>query len=103
MFCFFASGLKINVHKSNLMGFGVQYSIVEDVAGSIGCVSSKARFTYLGLMVRGNMSRVDLWDIVIRKVTSKLSNWKAKTLSVGHIDINKINFGCSPDVFYVSF
>lgn len=52
------------------------------MAGSIGCVPSKAPFTYLGLMVGGNMSRIASWDVVIEKVTSKLSYWKAKSLSV---------------------
>lgn len=56
---------------------------VEDMANSIGCVPSKVLFTYLGLMVGDNMSRIASWDVVILKVTSKLSNWNAKNLSVG--------------------
>ena len=39
--CFFlASSLKINLHKSKLIGVGVGYAIVEEVARLIGCAAS---------------------------------------------------------------
>lgn len=55
---FLASALNINVHKSNLVGFEFQLSVVEDVVGSIGCVPKKSPFKYLGLIMGGNMSRI---------------------------------------------
>ena len=76
------SGLRINVHKSTLMGFGVQFLVVEDVTVSIGCVHSKSLFYYLGHIVSGNIYHIVSWDDMIRRFTSKLSNWKDKTLSV---------------------
>ncbi|GJV48321.1 RNA-directed DNA polymerase, eukaryota [Tanacetum coccineum] len=52
--CFFlASGLKINLGKCILMGVGA------------------------------NMNRIAEWDEVIKKFKTRLSTWKAKTLSVG--------------------
>ena len=52
-------------------------------AQMIGCEASKTPFKYLGIMVGGNMNRLHAWDSVIEKVRARLSNWKAKTLSIG--------------------
>ncbi|GJT08559.1 RNA-directed DNA polymerase, eukaryota [Tanacetum coccineum] len=52
--CFsLASGLKINLQKSNLLGVGVTDSLVNEAAASIGCSVMKAPFKYLGVMVGG--------------------------------------------------
>ncbi|GKA67444.1 RNA-directed DNA polymerase, eukaryota [Tanacetum coccineum] len=58
--CFsLASGLKINLQKSNLLGVGVTGSLVNEAAASIGCSVMKAPFKYLGVMVGGNMSKIN--------------------------------------------
>ncbi|GJZ70972.1 RNA-directed DNA polymerase, eukaryota, reverse transcriptase zinc-binding domain protein, partial [Tanacetum coccineum] len=50
--CFsLASGLKINLQKSNLLGVGVTGSLVNEAVASIGCSVMKAPFKYLGVMV----------------------------------------------------
>nr|GEW96383.1 RNA-directed DNA polymerase, eukaryota [Tanacetum cinerariifolium] len=36
----------------------------------------------LGVKVRANMAHISSWNIVVQKVKSELSSWKAKTLSV---------------------
>ncbi|GJU04032.1 RNA-directed DNA polymerase, eukaryota [Tanacetum coccineum] len=82
--CFFlASGLKINVQKSSIFGVGVRSSDVHSMVVRYGCLASTLPFTYLGVKVGANMKRVNSWSEVVKKVTSKLSTWKAKTLSVG--------------------
>nr|GEZ20323.1 RNA-directed DNA polymerase, eukaryota, reverse transcriptase zinc-binding domain protein [Tanacetum cinerariifolium] len=59
--CFhMASGLKININKSKLMG----YDVHSDEVG-------------------GRMERINSWDDVVSKVTSRLSKWKLKVLSRG--------------------
>nr|GEW62821.1 hypothetical protein [Tanacetum cinerariifolium] len=56
--CFqLASGLKINMQKSQVMGVGVT--------------------------VRNHMSRHSAWSTIIQKIRSRLSIWKAKTLFIG--------------------
>ncbi|GJR89914.1 RNA-directed DNA polymerase, eukaryota, reverse transcriptase zinc-binding domain protein [Tanacetum coccineum] len=50
---------------------------------NIGCMASNLPFTYLGVKVGANMTHINSWQEVIQKVTSKLSKWKAKALSVG--------------------
>ncbi|GKA02292.1 RNA-directed DNA polymerase, eukaryota, reverse transcriptase zinc-binding domain protein [Tanacetum coccineum] len=82
--CFFlASGLKINLNKIKLMGIGVNKSVVESAANLIGCSILYSPFNYLGVKVGANMSRISSWDDVVAKVSSRLSKWKIKTLSIG--------------------
>ncbi|GJV58972.1 RNA-directed DNA polymerase, eukaryota [Tanacetum coccineum] len=69
--CFFlASGLKINLQKSKLMGLGVSSNVVNSAANLMGCSILQLPFNYL-------------WDDVISKVSSRLSKWKIKSLSIG--------------------
>ncbi|GKC30997.1 RNA-directed DNA polymerase, eukaryota [Tanacetum coccineum] len=50
--CFYlASGLKINLQKSKLMGIGVNTSVVETAANLIGCSILSSPFNYLGVKV----------------------------------------------------
>ena len=57
--CFYlVSGLKLNLVKSNLLGVGVPFEEVEGMTSVVGCRASKFPFTYLGLPVGENMTRV---------------------------------------------
>nr|GEW05057.1 RNA-directed DNA polymerase, eukaryota [Tanacetum cinerariifolium] len=61
--CFFmASGLKINIHKSKLIGIGVPHEEVISVANLIGCSTLSRPFNYLGVKVGGSSSRINYWD-----------------------------------------
>ncbi|GJT89695.1 hypothetical protein Tco_1078540 [Tanacetum coccineum] len=82
--CFFlASGLKINLHKSKLIGIGIPQAEVCSAAESIGCSTLVSPFSFLGVKVGGLMSRRSSWDEVIGKISSRLSKWKLKALSIG--------------------
>nr|GEU62946.1 zinc finger, PHD-type [Tanacetum cinerariifolium] len=82
--CFFlASGLKINVHKSQVLGVGIPRSLVVQAAASIRCAVMQSQFRYLGVMVGECMSRHKAWTDTMLKLRSRLSNWKVKTLSIG--------------------
>ncbi|GJS74599.1 RNA-directed DNA polymerase, eukaryota [Tanacetum coccineum] len=76
------AGLKINLHKSKLIGIGVPHNEVVLVADSIECLTFSMPFNFLGVKVGGIMSRCGSWDDVIGKLSSRLSNWKLKTLSI---------------------
>ncbi|GKD73276.1 RNA-directed DNA polymerase, eukaryota, reverse transcriptase zinc-binding domain protein [Tanacetum coccineum] len=65
------------------MGIGVNKSVVESAANLIGCSILYSPFNYLGIKVGANMSRISSWDDVVAKVSSRLSKWKIKTLSIG--------------------
>nr|GEV43498.1 RNA-directed DNA polymerase, eukaryota [Tanacetum cinerariifolium] len=96
--CFsLASGLKINVKKGHLLGVGVSNDTTVAAATNLGCAIMKAPFKYLGVMVGGNMSRIDAWDETLSKLMSRLSKWKSKTLSIcGRLTLLKSVCGSSP-------
>nr|GEZ43139.1 RNA-directed DNA polymerase, eukaryota [Tanacetum cinerariifolium] len=82
--CFqLASGLKINMTKSQIMGVGVPLDVLNQGASSIRCATMTLPFKYLGVTVGDQMSRHSAWFNVVQKINSRLSKWKAKTLSVG--------------------
>ncbi|GJZ74676.1 RNA-directed DNA polymerase, eukaryota, reverse transcriptase zinc-binding domain protein [Tanacetum coccineum] len=78
-----ASGLKINLLKSKLMGIDIPHNVVVSAARSIGCSVMHTPFNYLGVKVGAFTSRICSWDDVVAKLSSRLSKWKLKTLSIG--------------------
>ncbi|GJT20084.1 RNA-directed DNA polymerase, eukaryota [Tanacetum coccineum] len=96
--CFFlASRLKINIHKSQVLGVGIPRSLVVQAAASIGCAVMQSQFRYLGVMVGECMSRHKAWTDTVLKLRSRLSNWKVKTLSIGgRLTLLKSVLGASP-------
>nr|GEX75409.1 putative ribonuclease H protein At1g65750 family [Tanacetum cinerariifolium] len=53
---YLASGLKINIHKSNIYGIGVNDEDVSSMVHNVGCISGAFPFTYLGLPIGSNMN-----------------------------------------------
>nr|GEW90446.1 RNA-directed DNA polymerase, eukaryota [Tanacetum cinerariifolium] len=80
---YIASGLKINFHKSNVFGVGVSKSEVVSMAACTGCEAGSFPFSYLGLPIGSNMSRIANWQILIDRFKVRLSGWKANLLSIG--------------------
>nr|GEU47367.1 RNA-directed DNA polymerase, eukaryota, reverse transcriptase zinc-binding domain protein [Tanacetum cinerariifolium] len=78
-----ASGLRINMHKSQLMGISVDANLLKQAASKIGCMVLKTPFKYLGSRVGDLMSRIQSWSEIIEGMEARLSRWKLKTLSIG--------------------
>nr|GFA29610.1 RNA-directed DNA polymerase, eukaryota, reverse transcriptase zinc-binding domain protein [Tanacetum cinerariifolium] len=76
-----ASGLRINMTKSNLMSISVDSNKVKHVAAKI-CLVLKTPFNYLGSRVGDLMSRIQSWHDVTEGMHTRLSKWKLKTLSI---------------------
>nr|GEU54570.1 RNA-directed DNA polymerase, eukaryota, reverse transcriptase zinc-binding domain protein [Tanacetum cinerariifolium] len=70
-----ASGLRINMNISKLMGISVDISKVEQAAAKIGCLIFKTSFTYLGSRVGGIMSWIQSWNDIIENINSKKPSW----------------------------
>nr|GEW30841.1 hypothetical protein [Tanacetum cinerariifolium] len=75
--CFFlASGLKINIQKSQVFGVGVPRNIVNQATSLIGCAVMQNHFRYLGVMVGDSLSRKLAWaDTVWRFHSQDGSLW----------------------------
>ncbi|GJX55563.1 RNA-directed DNA polymerase, eukaryota, reverse transcriptase zinc-binding domain protein [Tanacetum coccineum] len=80
---FLATGLRINVQKSNIYGVGVSTEEVEDIGRVIGCSTGSFPFTYLGLPIGVSMNKINHWQDMIDKFENRLSKWKANVLSIG--------------------
>nr|GEV97721.1 RNA-directed DNA polymerase, eukaryota [Tanacetum cinerariifolium] len=78
-----ASGLRINMNKSKIMGISVAKFTVEQASTKIGCAILTVSFSYLGSKVGDLMSQSKAWNDIINKLTAGLSKWKMKTLSIG--------------------
>nr|GEU67494.1 RNA-directed DNA polymerase, eukaryota [Tanacetum cinerariifolium] len=68
-----ASGLRINMTKSKLLGIYVEDDKVKHVAAKIGCNTLKTLFSYLGSKVGGCMSRIQSWNETIERMSCRLS------------------------------
>ncbi|GJV50353.1 RNA-directed DNA polymerase, eukaryota, reverse transcriptase zinc-binding domain protein [Tanacetum coccineum] len=80
---YLASGLKINIHKSNIYGIGVNEDEVYNMASNAGCIAGNIPFNYLGLPIGSNMKSIASWKMLIDHFRSRLSTWKASLLSIG--------------------
>nr|GFB90776.1 RNA-directed DNA polymerase, eukaryota, reverse transcriptase zinc-binding domain protein [Tanacetum cinerariifolium] len=78
-----ASGLRMNMSKSKIMGIAINGDKLDQVAHRIGCGILEVPFTYLGSKVGGCMSRIQNWNDVVENMSYRLSKWKMKTLSIG--------------------
>nr|GEV54877.1 zinc finger CCCH domain-containing protein 34-like [Tanacetum cinerariifolium] len=96
--CFYlASGLKINLQKSQVLGVGIHKDVVNHGASLIGCDVMHTPFTYLGVIVGDHMVRTSAWASIIQKIQAWLSKWKSKTLSVsGRLTLLKLVLGVAP-------
>ncbi|GKD75092.1 reverse transcriptase domain, reverse transcriptase zinc-binding domain protein [Tanacetum coccineum] len=77
------SGLRVNFNNSKLYGLGVSDEELGSMASGMGCDIGEFSFTYLGLPIGENMSRVNAWKPVVDKFKNCLADWKAKTMSFG--------------------
>ncbi|GKE23085.1 hypothetical protein Tco_1434597 [Tanacetum coccineum] len=80
---YLASGLKINIYKSNIYGIGVNEDEVYNMASNAGCIVGNILFNYLGLPIGSNMKSFASWKMLIDHFCSRLSTWKASLLSIG--------------------
>jgi hypothetical protein len=77
------SGLKVNFHKSMLVGVNIGDSWLTEAASILGCTVGKVPFMYLGLPIGGDPLRLSLWEPIVTRIRIRLSRWKNRLLSFG--------------------
>ncbi|KEH15328.1 hypothetical protein MTR_1350s0010, partial [Medicago truncatula] len=77
------SGLKVNFHKSSLVGVNINASWLSEAASVLGCKVGKVPFLYLGLPIGGDPRRLLFWEPVVNRIKSRFSGWHSRFLSFG--------------------
>nr|KYP58018.1 hypothetical protein KK1_004308 [Cajanus cajan] len=69
------AGLKVNFHKSKLLGANIDLEILGPMANFLNCKVGHFSCSYLGLFIGANTNRLSTWK--------RLTKWKGKLLSFG--------------------
>lgn len=77
------SGLKVNFHKTSMIGINVEDSWLQSAAKALLCKTGSLPLTYLGLPIGGSLNRTAIWDPVLARMEKKLASWKGNLLSIG--------------------
>jgi hypothetical protein len=77
------SGLKINIHKSELFCYGEAKEAEHEYRNIFGCPVGEAPFHYLGILMHHTRIRNKDWKVIDERFEKKLSIWKSKMLSYG--------------------
>jgi hypothetical protein len=76
------SGLKVNFHKSLLVGLNIGGFVVVR-GGILNCKVGKIPFLYLGLLIGGDPRRLAFWEPVMSTIKYRMSGWQSRFLSFG--------------------
>ena len=77
-----ASGLRINLEKSELIPVG-RVESMDDLVGEFGCSLRSLPTTYLGMPLGAPFKSITVWDGVEERFRRRLSMWKRQYLSKG--------------------
>jgi len=83
------SGLKVNFHKSSLVGVNIKSSWFSEAAFVLGCKVGKIMFLYLGIPIGGDPRRLLFWEFVVNQIKTRLSGWQSR---LGGEDKRKISW-----------
>ncbi|KAK2360432.1 hypothetical protein QL285_085698 [Trifolium repens] len=77
------SGLKVNFHKSMLVGVNITDSWLHEAASALRCRVGKVPLLYLGMPIGGVSRRLGFWEPVLTRIRNRLSGWNSRFLSFG--------------------
>ena len=77
------TGLKVNFHKSLLVGINIADFWLNDATSILHCKVGKVPFLYLSLSIGGDPRRLVFWDLVLHTIKSRLLGWQSRFLSFG--------------------
>ena len=76
------SGLRINLHKSDIIPIG-PVDNVEELAKELVCGVGSISTSYLGLPLGAPHKAVGIWDAVEERFRKRLTSWKRQYTSKG--------------------
>jgi len=98
-----ASGLRVNFSKTKVGGLGLDESMLNVFSTTLNCKHMKIPFVYLGMPIGGNPRSTQFWQPMIEKVSTRLSIWKGKLISMaGRLCLIKSVLSALP-LYYLSF
>ncbi|RZB71032.1 LINE-1 retrotransposable element ORF2 protein [Glycine soja] len=77
------SGLRVNFHKSKLIGLNINEGFLESASIFLSCCMTLIPFKFLGVPVGANPRRRSTWKPVVDSMRAKLSCWRGRNLSIG--------------------
>nr|GEX65776.1 RNA-directed DNA polymerase, eukaryota [Tanacetum cinerariifolium] len=87
---YLASGLKINIHKSNIQCIGINEDEVYNMASNARCIAGNIHFNYLGLPIGSNMKSIASWKIAPESVLNDLERIRSNFFWGGNQDGKKM-------------
>lgn len=103
LWCFeIISGLKINFHKSSIVGLNVDSSLQSLTSSVLGCKTDSLPTKYLGLPLSNIRITLADWAPLINKVQQRLALWQGPLLSSGgRLTLIKVTVASIP-IYYMS-
>ncbi|MCI24151.1 RNA-directed DNA polymerase (Reverse transcriptase), partial [Trifolium medium] len=96
-------GLKVNFHKSMLVGVNIAASWLSEAAAVLSYVVGKVPFMYIGLPIGSDPRRLSFWDPVVSRIRTRLTGWKSRFLSYGGQLVLLKSVPTSLSVYAISF
>ncbi|XP_024628921.1 uncharacterized mitochondrial protein AtMg00310-like [Medicago truncatula] len=97
------SGLKVNFHKSSLIGVNVQREFMEAACRFLHCREGVIPFKYLGLPVGASSKKVSTWEPMLEQLRKRLNSWGNKFVSLGGRIVLLNSILNAIPIFYLSF
>ncbi|KAL4383574.1 hypothetical protein GQ457_15G020780 [Hibiscus cannabinus] len=99
-----ASGLKLNLLKSKLIGVNVVNNVIDSWANLLHCKRENLPCSYLGLPLGATKNSIHLWAPIVERFEQKLAGWKSRCLSfAGKLVLVKSVLASVPIYFISSF
>lgn len=76
------SGLKVNFHKSLLVGVNVKSEWIQEAVVNLNCKVGSKPFKYLGMLIGTNPRLLSSWKLMIDSVRRRLSRWANKSVYI---------------------
>ncbi|XP_058726723.1 uncharacterized protein LOC131598107 [Vicia villosa] len=77
------SGLRINYHKSKLIGININPHFLGVATNFLNCRPEEKEFKFIGILIGSNPRRISSWKPLLDNVRRKLNSWKGRWLSFG--------------------